>query len=179
MLDMQRNLPSALLSVIVALVALIAVGSSVASAHGNPEIVITPNPAPAGATIEIEGEGFEEDEEVLLTLEGISGDIALGTATTDAEGGFHVEVTLPDAAAPGSYRIRAQGSDASALVDFRISQATDGPQAVAEHEASIGFHRVESIAQVISVVALAVAMAAAGLVLLLVREKRTHNSEGS
>ena len=179
MMDMQRNLPSALLSVIVALAALMAVGSRLASAHGNPEIVITLNPAPAGATIEIEGEGFEEDEEVSLTLEGVSGDIALGAATTDAEGRFQLQVTLPDGATPGSYRIRAQGSDASALVDFHISQATAGPQAVAEHEASIGFHRVESVAQFIGLAALAVAMAAAGLVLLLVREKRTHDSEGS
>ena len=163
----------------VAVVALIAVGSSAASAHGNPEIVITPNPAAASASIAIEGEGFEEDEEVSLTLEGVSGDIALGTATTDAAGGFHVEVTLPDAATPASYRIRAEGGDASALADFRITQGTGGSQPAAEHEGSIGFHREQSTAQVIGLVALAAALAVAGLALLLVREERTHNPEVS
>ncbi len=179
MRDMQRNLPSALLSVIVALVALIAGGSSAASAHGNPEIVITPNPAPAGASIAIEGEGFDEDEEVLLTLEGISGDVALGTTTTDAEGSFQHDVVLPDSATPGSYRIRAQGSDASALADLRISQTGTGQQPAVEHEASIGFHREQSTAQVIGLVALAAVVAVVGLALLLVREKRTRNPEVS
>lgn len=163
----------------VAVVALIAIGSSVASAHGNPELIITPNPAAAGATIEIEGEGFEEDEEVSLTLEGVSGDIALGTAATDAEGKFQLNLTLPDAATPGSYRIRAQGGDASALTDFRISQGTGGSQPAAEHEASIGFHREGSIGLVVGLVALAAALAVAGLALLLVREKRTDNTEVS
>lgn len=170
---------SALVAMTVALVTLVAVCSRLASAHGNPEIVITPNPAIAGATIEIEGEGFEEDDEVSLTLEGISSDIALGTATTDADGNFQLDVTLPDAATPGSYRIRAQGSDANALSDFRVSQATGGQQPVAEHEASIGFHREESVGLVIGLAGVAALLAVAGLALLLVREKRTHDPEVS
>jgi hypothetical protein len=171
MMDERKYHLSALFAMTVALVALIAVGSSVASAHGNPEIIITPNPATAGATIEIEGEGFEEDGEVSLVLEGVSGDIALGTATTDAEGSFQLDVTLPDAATPGSYRIRAQGSDASALADFRISQGTGGSQPAAEHEAAIGFHREESVGLVIGLAGLAAFLAVAGLALLLVRER--------
>ncbi len=163
----------------VAVVVLIAIGSSVASAHGNPELIITPNPAAGGATIEIAGEGFEEDEEVSLTLEGVSGDIALGMAATDAEGNFQLNLTLPDAATPGSYRIRAQGADASALADFRISQTDAGPQPAAEHEASIGFHREGSTGLVVGLVALAAALAVAGVALLLVREKRTENTEVS
>ena len=179
MMDMKRNLASVLLSVIVALAALIAVGSSVTSAHGNPEIVITPNPATAGAAIEIEGKGFDEDEEVSLTLEGVSGDIALGMAVTDAEGGFHVEVTLPDAATPASYRIRVEGGDANALADFRISQGTGGSQPAAEHEASIGFHREASVGLVIGLAAVAAILALAGLALLLVREQRPTTSGGA
>lgn len=173
----QKHLIPALLAMAVALVALIAVASGLASAHGNPEIVITPNPATASATIEIEGEGFDEGVAVSLTLEGVSGDIALGMAVTDAEGGFHVEVTLPDAATPASYRIRVEGGDASALADFRISRGTGGSQPPAEHEASIGFHRVESATQVVGLVALAAALVVAGLALLLVREKRTDDPE--
>ena len=179
MMDERTYHLCTLLAMTVAVVALVAVGSGLASAHGNPEIIITPNPAAAGATIEIEGEGFEEDEVVSLTLEGISGDIALGTAATDAEGNFQLNVTLPDAATPGSYRIRAQGADASALADFRISQGAGGSQTAAEHEASIGFHREASTGLVVGLVALAAALAVAGLALLLVREKQTHNTEVS
>ena len=179
MMNIQNHLLSALLAMTVALVTLVVVGSGLASAHGNPEIIITPNPAAAGATIEIEGEGFEEDDQVSLTLEGISSDIALGAATTDADGNFQLDVTLPDAATPGSYRLRAQGSDANALSDFRVSQATGGQQPVAEHEASIGFHREASTGLVVGLVALAAALVVAGLALLLVREKRTHNPEVS
>jgi hypothetical protein len=166
-----------LLAMTAALVTLVAAGSSVASAHGNPEIVITPNPAAAGAAVEIEGEGFDEDVEVSLTLEGVSGDIALGMAVTDAEGTFQLEVTLPDAAAPASYRIRAEGGDASGLADFRISQGAGGSQAAAEHEASIGFHREASTGLVIGLAAVAAILAVAGLALLLVRERRTTTSE--
>ncbi len=174
----QKHLIPALLAMTVALVALIAVASGLASAHGNPEIVITPNPATAGATIEIEGEGFDEGVAVSLTLEGVSGDIALGMAVTDAEGGFHVEVTLPDAATPASYRIRAQGGDASALADFRITQGTGGSQPPAEHEAAIGFHREESVGLVIGLAGLAAFLAVAGLALLLVRERRVRTPAG-
>ncbi len=179
MMNIPRNFLSALLVAVLALVTLIAVGGSSASAHGNPEIIITPNPAAAGATIEIEGEGFEEDSEVSLTLEGISSDIVLGTAATDLDGAFQIDVTLPDAATPGSYRIRAQDSDASALLDFRISQGAGEPQAAAEHEAAIEFHREASTGVVVGVVALAAALTVAGVGLLLVRGKRTDDPEGS
>lgn len=175
MMNRQPHLLPALAATTVGLVALAAAGGGLASAHGNPELMITPNPAAAGATIEIDGEGFEEDEEVSLTLEGISGDIALGTAATGAEGDFQLDVTLPDAATPGSYRIRAQSADASALADFRISQPDAGQQPLTEHEASIGFHRVDSAAEVAGLAALAVALAVAGIALLVVRERKNEH----
>ena len=177
MMNNHKHILLALVATAMALITLVAVGSKLAVAHGNPEILITPNPAAAGATIEIEGEGFEEDDQVSLTLEGISSDLALGAVTTDADGTFKIDVTLPDAATPGSYRIRAQGSDANALLDFRVSQSGGGQQPVAEHEASIGFHRETSTRLVVGLVALAVVLTVAGLGLLLVREKRTHDLE--
>ncbi len=174
MMNIQNQLLSTLLAMTVALVTLVAVDSGLASAHGNPEIIITPNPAAAGATIEIEGEGFEEDAEVSLTLEGISSDIALGVATTDADGNFQFDVTLPDAATSGSYRIRARGGDASALLDFRISQTGAGQQPAAEHEGSIGFHREESVGLLIGLTGLAAVVAVAGVALLLVRDRKSQ-----
>ena len=158
------------LVVAVAVVGLMAANGRLVRTHGNPEIVVTPSPAPSGARITIEGEEFEEDDEISLTLEGIGGDIALGMATTDAEGAFHIEARLPDAAAPGSYRIRAEGSDASAVLEFRISGAGRSP-IDAEHERSLGFHREGPASEVIGLAALTAVLAVAGVALLLVRER--------
>ena len=143
-----------------------------ASAHGNPEIVVTPNPAPGGTLITIEGEEFEENVEVSLSLEGVSGSIALGMAMTDAEGRFHQEVALPNSATPGSYQLRAEGGDDSAVVEFRISAGAGAEQPVAEHETSIGFHRGGPVNEVIGLAALTAVLAVAGAGLLLVRERR-------
>lgn len=147
-------------------------GGSPASAHGNPEIVVTPNPAPSGTLITIEGKEFEEEDHISLTLEGISGEVALGGAMTDGEGALYLQVVLPDAAVPGSYRIRAVGSDASAVLEFRISAGAGAGQPVAEHETSIGFHRGGPANEVIGLAALTAVLAIAGAGLLLVREQR-------
>ena len=153
-------------------VALLAFSAGAAEAHGNPEITVSPNPAPAGATVTIEGVEFEENDEISLTLEGVSGSLSLGMAMADAEGSFHVEITLPDAAGPGAYQIRAEGSDATALADLRITAATTGgPQAPIEHETAIGFHQGGPAAEVIALSAVLAAFALAGLALLLVRER--------
>ena len=183
------------LALLAAITLLAVAGARFAYAHGNPEIMVNPNPAPAGSTVTIEGQGFEEDVEVSLSLEGMSGTIALRTAMTDAEGAFHLELTLPNSATPGSYQVRAEGGDDSAVFEFRISQAAgqaeatpthedaDGAQPpperkpvvparpAPEHETSIGFHRAGPADEVIGLAALTAVIAIAGGTLLLVRER--------
>ena len=161
------------LALLTATAAALVARSGLADAHGNPEITVTPNPAAAGSTITIEGKEFEEDEEVSLVLEGISGEVSLGMAITDAQGNFHTEVTLPDSVGPGSYRARAQGTDATALTDLRITPTAGGPQPAAEHETSIGFHREGPASEVIAFSALLAVFAILGFALLIWRERPT------
>ena len=140
-------------------------------AHGNPEIGVKPNPAPAGSTITIEGQEFEENDEISLTLEGISGSLPLATAMADAEGSFHVEVTLPEAAAPGTYQIKAEGSDAIALADLRLTAAPGGGPLAPEHETTLSWHRGGPAEEVIALSIVMAAFVAVGVGLVLVRER--------
>lgn len=149
---------------------LAAANAPFAHAHGNPEITIHPNPVPTGSSVLIKGQGFEEGVEVSLNLEGVSGTIALGMAMTDAEGRFEEEVDLPGSATPGSYRLRAEGSDDSAVLEFRISAGGGGAPLSAGHETSVGFHRGGPAREVIGLAAAAAVLAVAGTALLLVRE---------
>ncbi len=146
-------------------------GSGLADAHGNPEISVTPSPAVAGGKITIDGKEFEENEDVSLVLEGVSGDIALGIVTTDAEGMFHVEATLPDSAGAGSYRVRADSSDATAIADIEISAGAAAPSARPAHETSIGFHKGGPAGEVIAVSVVLAVLAIAGLALVVWRER--------
>ena len=146
-------------------------GSGLAAAHGNPEITVTPSPAVAGGNITIDGMGFDENEDVSLVLEGVSGEIALGMVTTDAEGNLHAEGTLPHSAGPGSYRVRASSSDATAIADLEITTGVGAPAATPAHETSIGFHRAGSTTEVIALSAILAVFAVFGLGLVLWRER--------
>ncbi len=162
-------LPALAAALLYLLAGTIAAGAP-AAAHGNPQIAVTPNPASAASTVTIKGTEFDENEEVSLVLEGVSGDVALGTARTDAEGSFHVEVALPGTAGAGSYRIRAESSDASAIADFRITVGAGGAQS-AEHGTAIGFHAGGPTREVIGLSAALAVLAILGFGLLLWRER--------
>lgn len=137
-----------------------------ALAHGNPEIKVEPNPAPFGGEVTIEGEEFDEDLQISLVLEGISGEVSLGTATTDSEGKFSLTVTLPAAVTAGGYQIKAVGPDEVATADLRVGTSEGGTSPSAEHEASVGFRRVDSAGEVAGLAALAAVMTVLGVLLV-------------
>ena len=170
----NNRLPSreiALRRALLAAVALLAVsaviaGATTAGAHGNPTVGVEPNPVAFGGEVTIEGEEFEEETAVSLVLEGVLGEISLGTATTDSEGTFSLTVTLPSSAAPGSYRIRAVGPEDVAVADVRIQEGAGGAAPAAEHEAGVGFHGLDSAAEIAGFAALAAVLVLAGVALL-------------
>lgn len=169
--------PRGILLAVVALLAAGAVtvsGATPAAAHGNPEVKIEPNPATFGGEVMIEGEGFEEDAEISLVLEGVLGEVSLGSVTTDAEGLFSLTVELPSSAAPGSYRVRAAGADDVAIADVRILEAEGGTAPAAEHEAGVGFHGVDSAAEIAGFAVLAGAMVLIALLILWFPGKARH-----
>ena len=149
-------------------------GTRIAGAHGNPTVGVEPNPAVFGGEVTIEGEEFEEETEVSVVLEGVLGEISLGTATTDSEGVFSLTVTLPATAAPGSYRIRAVGPEDVAVVDVRIQEGEGGAAPAAEHEAGVGFHGLDSAAEIAGFAALAAVLVLAGVALLWLPWKERH-----
>jgi 5'-nucleotidase len=162
----------ALRAVLVAILVLAALAGGVAlkagsaAAHGNPEISVEPNPADAGGDVTITGEGFEEEDEVSLVLEGVLGETSLGTVTTDSEGAFSTSVTLPEAAGAGSYRIRAAGADDVAIADVRIQEAEGSTAPPAAHEAPIGFHDIDAAGEVAGFAVLAAVLVLVGAALL-------------
>lgn len=171
--------PFLFLALVLAAVMVMASGAAIlpvgrAAAHGNPEVTMDPNPAPFSGEVTLEGEGFEEETEVSLFLEGIVGEISLGSATTDDEGAFSISVTLPAGAVPGGYRVRAVTADETAVADVRIVEGESGQAPTAAHELPLGFHRVDSASEIagFSVLAAALALLAAGLLWLPGREGR-------
>lgn len=142
-------------------------------AHGNPEVKVDPNPADFGGEVTIEGEGFEGEDKVSLILEGVLGETALDTVTTDSEGMFSLTLTLPSSASPGSYRIRAVGSDDVAIADLRIVGAAGGAAPPPVHEAEVNFHGIGATTEVVGFAALAAVAVLAGVALIwLPKEER-------
>lgn len=88
----------------------------VARAHGEAlELDVEPTEATASTTVTVTGVGFGANQIVELRLTGPGGDAELGSATTDGEGAFALEVTIPGATVPGLYLVRAEnGEEATA-----------------------------------------------------------------
>ena len=91
-------------------VALIAT-TRVAGAHGEPEILVTPERVEAGGTIHVKGMMVSENGTIVVTLESAKYRAALGVARGDAEGNFEMDFTVPDQVPVGDYQVRALGSD--------------------------------------------------------------------
>ncbi|HET9495176.1 MAG TPA: S8 family serine peptidase, partial [Chloroflexia bacterium] len=77
-----------------------------------------------GALLAIIGSGFGPNEIVDLHLVASGADRGLGTAQTDAQGGFRAEVALPRDQPLGAARLTAEGmsSNLTAAVDLNVTQ---------------------------------------------------------
>ena len=172
----QESLRRLLLAAVSLLVigAALVLGAAAANAHGNPEVSVEPNPVAYGGEVTIDGVEFEEEIEVSLILEGALGEISLGSATTDSEGMFSLTVALPSTAAPGSYRIRAVGPEGVAIADVRIREAEGGTAPAPEHQAGVGFHRLDSAVEIAGFAGLAIALVVIGAALVWLPRERHH-----
>ena len=85
--------------------------------------VDTTTPSP-GELLAITGGGFGPNEIVDLSLQAAGNSRGLGTAQTNAQGGFAAEVALPTDLAPGAYSLVGQGgaSKLTAKVDITVKQ---------------------------------------------------------
>ena len=103
------------------------VGVSAATATGTQHIALSPTSGKAGTTTLVTGSAFGASESVGIFFVNHNGTkvskVLLGTATTDATGGFTKSVTVPVGATVGLQTIRAQGVT-SHLVAFATFDVT-------------------------------------------------------
>lgn len=180
----------------VAAVAVLLIGfaasAAPASAHGGASVAVMPTAAAAGDQVQVKIEGYEDTTLVTITLEGMSGTVALGTVTTDTGGAATTTVMIPDGTKPGSYSVKAVGGDDNATADLAIkssavtnTSATIGSAASAGSAGSStmsgnaassaeggGLTYKQPTAQWVGIAIAALAAALAGFALVLRREPR-------
>lgn len=129
---------SALLAFPVALA--LALGASAAVlAHdpGASGIEVLPASVTAGDTVVLAGTGLEPNNERVLVLAGQDLVVEFGTVTTDAEGMFQTELTIPSHLPSGTYELRAIGDETlTAPLDITAvaggAEASPGPEDASE-----------------------------------------------
>lgn len=107
--------------------------AAVVMAHdpGESEIVVEPATVTAGDTVVLAGTGLEPDNDRLLVLAGQDLVVEFDTVTTDAEGMFQIELTIPSHLPSGTYELRAIG-DETLTVPLGITAAAGGAEASPE-----------------------------------------------
>lgn len=102
--------------------------AAVVIAHdpGEAEIVVEPASVTAGDAVVLAGTGLEPDSDRVLVLAGEDLIIEFGTVTTDDEGMFQAELTIPSHLPSGTYEFRAIG-DETLTVPLAISGAAASP----------------------------------------------------
>lgn len=103
-----------------------------AAAHsggeGGVQLAVEPTSVAAGGTVVLAGKGLEPNSDRVLVLAGPHDTVHLGTVTTDAEGMFSKELTIPSHLPAGSYELQAIG-DETLSVPLSITAAEGAPAA--------------------------------------------------
>ena len=99
----------------IALGLLLSLGAGLAvMAHegdGEAKIEVEPASVTAGDTVVLAGSGLEPDNDRVLLLAGQGLTVEFGTVTTDAEGMFSKELTIPNHLPSGTYELQAIGDE--------------------------------------------------------------------
>ena len=90
---------------------LIASGAAAAHDPGEEKLEVEPSTVTAGESVVVAGSGLEAGSDRVLLLAGENLIVEFGTVTTDAEGMFNKEVTIPSHLPPGTYEFRAIGDE--------------------------------------------------------------------
>ncbi|MEO6579462.1 MAG: hypothetical protein ABIO99_11270 [Candidatus Limnocylindria bacterium] len=107
---MRKSMPFATsVALVLALAAVAAVTAHEGS--GEEEVVVEPAEVTAGESVIVAGSGLEPDDERVLVLAGGDLVVDFGSVTTDAEGMFEIELTIPSHLPSGTYELRAIGDE--------------------------------------------------------------------
>ena len=113
-------------TVIALLLALGPTGAAVAhEGSGEEEVVVEPAELTAGASVLAAGSGLEPDDERVLVLAGADLVVDFGTVTTDAEGMFEIDLTIPSHLPTATYELRAIG-DETVTAQLAVTAAAGG-----------------------------------------------------
>jgi hypothetical protein len=124
---MRKSMPFAtVLALALALAAATAVMAHDPS--GEEEVVVEPADVTAGDSVVVGGSGLEPDDERVLVLAGGDLVVDFGTVTTDAEGMFQLEPTIPSHLPSGTYELRAIG-DETVTAELVVTAAAGGAEA--------------------------------------------------
>lgn len=99
------------------------------------EIVVEPANVAAGDTVVLAGSGLEPDNERVLVLAGQDLVVEFGTVTTDAEGMFSKELTIPGHLPSGNYELRAIG-DETITTPLAVTAVAGGGEASSDTNAA-------------------------------------------
>ena len=94
-----------------ALALAMAMGAQAHGGEGQTGLTVEPDSLQAGGTVVLVGTGLEPNSERKLDLAGPGMTIDLGTVTTDANGMFQIQLTIPSHMPAGSYELRAIGDE--------------------------------------------------------------------
>ncbi len=102
-------------SAVAALLVLLALGGGTVLAHeggaGTESLAVEPSSVTAGGSVVLAGSGLEPENERVLVLAGQGLVVEFGTVTTDVEGMFSKELTIPSHLPAGTYELRAIGDE--------------------------------------------------------------------
>lgn len=93
------------------LVAAVAAPALAHEAGESSGVSVDPTQLTAGGTVVLAGRGLEPDSDRVLQLVGHDLIVQFGTVTTDADGGFAKELTIPAYLPAGAYELQAIGDE--------------------------------------------------------------------
>jgi hypothetical protein len=104
-------------------------GVTAHSGGGGVQLAVEPNSIAAGGVVVLAGQGLEPNSDRVLVLVGPHDTVHLDTVTTDAQGMFSKQLTIPSHLPAGSYELQAIG-DETLSVPLSITAAEGAPAAL-------------------------------------------------
>jgi len=153
--------------------AVLTMAASPVWAHGSgASVEVAPDTITAGGKVTIVGENLEPNDKRILVLTGAGVTLDFGEVTTDAEGMFSKEITIPAHLPAAVYQVQAIGDEVlSATLNV---EAAAGIASTAPAAASEPAPRQRSGIELALVLALAAVTAGLGAVLILRGERLGH-----
>jgi hypothetical protein len=128
-----------LFAVMVAVIGMVIAAASIgvsASAYPtgvSPRIALSTSSVPQGGSLTVTGENFTPNSDAVLSLH--STPVGLGTVSTDANGQFSAEITVPSDTTPGAHTVQAldtpTGDIAAAALEVTAGGGGTSPPPIA------------------------------------------------